>query len=356
VAPDYADGQKETHDDYDCGNSVYNYASISFSVGGVQWDPPLPGSLTNSFTSTAYVNVTSSDPDLCESPGRVNIGSCTWCVSVKTTNCASSGFYTLTNATVTPTNACLGTTFGASATSIVSNAIVVITTHCPCSTNADIKTTNSPAPTIVSNWWTASVGGFSTNGQGLSASFTPTNCGNGTVTFNLTYKNNTPCDTNLHTVSVSKSFVVSAKTLTFSDAPSRHKDPSKYPITWSARLQAVCQSATVESNYTVLASITYGFTIGTNGVVTATNPGAGGDIVVTSFSTDDTATDGGVTIRASYTSHCNCTNALQWVQTITTSFPLGGATSPYNDPQPPDDDLPYYWTRAENAASLSNCP
>jgi len=209
VAPDYADGQKETHDDYDCGQSVYTYAPISFSVGGVQWDPPLPGSLTNSFTSTAYVNVTSSDPDLCESPGRVNIGSCTWCVSTKSTNCAASGYFTLTNAIVSPTNGVLGSAFTGSATSIASNATTIITTHCPCSTNADTYQTNHPAPTIVSNWWTATVGTFSTNGTGLSASFTPTNCGSGTVTFYETYKNATPCDTNVYSATpVSASFNV----------------------------------------------------------------------------------------------------------------------------------------------------
>lgn len=38
---------------------------------------------------------------------------------------------------------------------------------------------------------------------------------------------------------------------------------------------------------------------------------------------------------------------FNFVQTIRTNVPKGGATSPYNDPQPPDDDLPFYWTNKE---------
>ncbi len=39
----------------------------------------------------------------------------------------------------------------------------------------------------------------------------------------------------------------------------------------------------------------------------------------------------------------------RWVQFVTTNDPLGGAAAntPYNDPQPPDDDKPFYWTDAE---------
>jgi len=351
VPPAYAPGQKETHDDYDCHEPVYTYAPVSFTVGGVQWDPALPGSLTNSFTSTAYVNVTSSDPDLCASPGRVDIGSCTWCVSTKTTNCSASGYFTLTNATVSPTNACIGTTFSASATSIASNATVIITTHCPCSTNADVYTTNHPAPTIVSNWWTASVGSFSTNGQGLSASFTPTNCGNGTVTFNLTYVNNTPCDTNRHTVSISKNFVVHQTTITFDDSPSDGATP------WSVsfKLEAVCVSGTnnVATNYsqtyTSLASITWGIDVAANGVVTLNkagddNTGDINKIVVTQFT--DTSAGGTHSAHiAAYFIGCCDSGQMNWVQTITKDTdPLPGKTIPYFDCfTGPPTQTPYYF-------------
>ncbi|MEI9919742.1 MAG: RHS repeat-associated core domain-containing protein [Bacteroidota bacterium] len=38
---------------------------------------------------------------------------------------------------------------------------------------------------------------------------------------------------------------------------------------------------------------------------------------------------------------------FRWIQTIRTNDPLGGADPPYNDPQPPDDGKPFYWTDPE---------
>jgi hypothetical protein len=85
VVPIYQDGLKETYTTYDCANTTYQYAGISYTASAVLWDPPLPGTFTSanvpSFSSQAYVNVTSSDTNLCPSPGRVNIGSCTWAIS-----------------------------------------------------------------------------------------------------------------------------------------------------------------------------------------------------------------------------------------------------------------------------------
>jgi hypothetical protein len=58
---------------------------------------------------------------------------------------------------------------------------------------------------------------------------------------------------------------------------------------------------------------------------------------------------GGGAIRASDTHGSNVPagKQLQWVQVISKNVPLGGATSPYLDPQPNDDTLPFYWTTAE---------
>jgi hypothetical protein len=200
VPPAYNQGQKQRDGTYDCTNTVNSETnSISYSVGGVQWDPPLPGTLTNDFTSCAYVTVTSSDTNLCPSPGAVLVGCATWKVEVKTTNCLANGFMTLTNGTIN-TNVCIGTAISASATKVISNAIVRITTQCPGTTNPPVITTNYPAPTLVSNWWVASgPGSYSNSGSGLTASFTPTNGGSGTVTFHLKYKNASPCDTNEQT-------------------------------------------------------------------------------------------------------------------------------------------------------------
>jgi hypothetical protein len=81
TSPAYSAGQKEMTTTYDCADSVVSYGAISYTVGPVQWDPTLPALFQSlnypSFSSTAYVNVTSSD-SLCPSPGRVNIGTCTW--------------------------------------------------------------------------------------------------------------------------------------------------------------------------------------------------------------------------------------------------------------------------------------
>ena len=193
---------------YDCTNTVStNTVTVSYTVGSVQWVPPLPSVLTNAFTSTAKVPVTSSDTNKCPSPGLVVVGSCSWCVSFKTTNCASAGYIQFTNAVVTPSNACLGTAFSATADQLKSNATVVVTTTCPCSTNPPTSVTNSIQPTVVSNWWTVSgPGTFTASGGGPTANFTPTNGGNGTVTLYLKYKNNIPCDTNPVTISVALSF------------------------------------------------------------------------------------------------------------------------------------------------------
>jgi hypothetical protein len=76
--PTYTTGQKKRTLTYDCSGPTEQTQNITFTVGAVQWDPALPGTITVAFSSTAYVNVTSSDPTLCPSPGRVNIATVTW--------------------------------------------------------------------------------------------------------------------------------------------------------------------------------------------------------------------------------------------------------------------------------------
>jgi len=79
--PIYQDGQKETHTSYDCTNTTYQYADISYTVGVVKWNPDTanwPKALTSTFTATAYATVTSSDTNMCPGPGRFTIGTCTW--------------------------------------------------------------------------------------------------------------------------------------------------------------------------------------------------------------------------------------------------------------------------------------
>ena len=86
VVPVYNSQQWQQTGTYDCTNTVStNTETISYSVSGYQWDPPLPGTITNTFSSTVYVNVTSSDTTNCASPGRVDIGTVTWNLPCPTT-------------------------------------------------------------------------------------------------------------------------------------------------------------------------------------------------------------------------------------------------------------------------------
>lgn len=59
----------------------------------------------------------------------------------------------------------------------------------------------------------------------------------------------------------------------------------------------------------------------------------------------------GITVEMSgATSSAAHPDGYHWTQTIDTNVPLGGSTSPYVDPRPNDDTLPFYWTAAEAAA------
>jgi hypothetical protein len=202
--PTYGPGEKQRTISYDCPttNATSQTGSISYAVSGVFWDPPLPSIVTNSFSSTAYVNVSSSDSNLCAG-GKITFGMATWTVSCNfshyTTNCSPGGVF-LTNITIT-TNVCLGSPVMASVTPTLTNAIQIITsnytnacgnadTNCPAT-----KITNSIPPTLKSNWWVVSgPGSFAASGTGTSATFTPTNTGSGTVTFHAKYTSG--CNTN----------------------------------------------------------------------------------------------------------------------------------------------------------------
>ncbi|MGQ9610193.1 MAG: RHS repeat-associated core domain-containing protein [bacterium] len=70
-----------------------------------------------------------------------------------------------------------------------------------------------------------------------------------------------------------------------------------------------------------------------------------------SYDIYDSGNRGGVTIKlgAKTKNRSPSYPEYRWVQFVTTNDPLGGASAntPYNDPQPPDDDKPFYWTDAE---------
>jgi hypothetical protein len=81
IAPTFDTGIKYRDVTYDCADPATEDADISFDVGGVKWDPPLPGTWAEqhkpTFSSTAYVIVSGGD-DLCPPPGRYDIGTVTW--------------------------------------------------------------------------------------------------------------------------------------------------------------------------------------------------------------------------------------------------------------------------------------
>src|ERR1700722_11786455 len=128
-------------------------------------------------------------------------------VSSVTTNC-SGGSVTLIAPTNTP-SVCIGSTVSISATSSnILGQMVIDTSYSNC---PDSYQTNSVSPTIVSSTWTVSgVGATPSSGSGLSASFTPTGCGSGSVSFSTTYQDG--CSTNNQIASTSAGFNVVAVT------------------------------------------------------------------------------------------------------------------------------------------------
>lgn len=84
---------------------------------------------------------------------------------------------------------CLGTTIDA-AVNVTNTDGAIITTITDENCNTSDSTNPCHASLLLTNCtWTASVGSWSTNGHGTSASFTPTNCGSGTVKFHVVWTN-----------------------------------------------------------------------------------------------------------------------------------------------------------------------
>jgi hypothetical protein len=199
------------------------YSSSGSGLSTSTFSPPGCGSGTVTFNLT-YKNDSPCDTAV-HSAAPVSLGftvSCACIAASYVTNCLANGNVSLGSATISPPNGCLGTSFSASASQTISNATAVTTTRY---TNACGQTTancpdtyvTNPVSTVVSNWWVATVGSWSTNGSGLSATFMPPNLGSGTVTFNATYKNTTPCDTNVHSAApVNVGFGVQSVGLTLS--------------------------------------------------------------------------------------------------------------------------------------------
>jgi hypothetical protein len=129
--------------------------------------------------------------------------------------------------------------------------------------------------------------------------------------------------------------------LTFEDAPYRlfnysyPLNPATWPWQWSATLSVVCNVGDKypgDSIPSSLASITYGFTMDTNGTVTLNPPsGDTNQIVIISFIPNVDDSGGGIDIEAYYIGCCD-DGSLNWVQTlITNSVPQDSQTVPTID-------------------------
>ncbi|SEL89348.1 PEP-CTERM protein-sorting domain-containing protein [Roseateles sp. YR242] len=83
---------------------------------------------------------------------------------------------------------------------------------------------------------------------------------------------------------------------------------------------------------------------------------AGGVVTPGTYTAGWQGGGGGAMFTASY-SQTNAVAAghqLHWVQVIDTNQPAGGTSTPYIDPRPNDDTLPFYWTTAEVAGKSTS--
>ncbi|NDJ00120.1 RHS repeat-associated core domain-containing protein [Flavobacterium sp. LaA7.5] len=81
-------------------------------------------------------------------------------------------------------------------------------------------------------------------------------------------------------------------------------------------------------------------------------------VTILQYTSHDSRSTGrgiGASIIVGYKEEREEKSDIQYVQTARTNFPPEGVTSPYNDPQPADDDKPFYHTDKEIAED-SNIP
>ena len=105
------------------------------------------------------------------------------------TNCVSGGSVALVATTSAPV-VCIGDTVNVTADVQITDSQSQTITHYDQCPDDVVDSTAVPSYGVT---WTASVGSYSASGKGLTASFTPTSCGNGNVSFKLAYTNTAPC-------------------------------------------------------------------------------------------------------------------------------------------------------------------
>lgn len=74
-------------------------------------------------------------------------------------------------------------------------------------------------------------------------------------------------------------------------------------------------------------------------------------LTVNSYGASATSSMGGGSLSLTYAPAASDPSlaSLHWIQMVSTNAPLGGATSPYVDPAPNDDTLPFFWTLVEDS-------
>jgi RHS repeat-associated protein len=72
-------------------------------------------------------------------------------------------------------------------------------------------------------------------------------------------------------------------------------------------------------------------------------------ISIRTYESTSTATSGGLNIQVNYNG-IEPSSDIDFMQTVTTNLPAKGASSPYNDPQPADDNKPFYYTDSEKTS------
>ena len=121
-----------------------------------------------------------------------------------------------------------------------------------------------------------------------------------------------------------------------------HAVPYALSADGNAVVRIISQKAAPTLNTALVSSAYPGWTVNNN-------PAVGGSFATSTYTAGWAGGAGGATFKGSYsqTNAVSTGKQLNYIQIIHTNDPLGGATSPYLDPQPNDDTLPFYWTNAE---------
>ena len=270
----------------------------------------------------------------------------TGCGDTLTTNCIP-GAITNVRLTGVSTN-CAGIPMTATVSYGTTNGSKIITSAHHCG-----DTTNALPVTWVSNSWSVTGAKITSGGSSTDSSVTFTSaCGNGRVNCTVYGTNADSACGFSASASTSTNFTFHQTKITFDDQPARPS--TMWPWTWEATLQAVCVSGAnntstgYSTTYTSLASITYGFTVDSSGIVTNMHKSGDGHIgdinkiVVTTFAAN--SGDAGITIEANFIGCCD-NGQMNWVQTLTLDTqPVTGETIPFTDALvKPPTQTPYYY-------------